>query len=92
MGLYGPVSTTNPTIPPRGGAQAATSSLSSLRLTRREREVLGLVCLRLTDPEIAARLCIGTRTAETHVASILAKLSAANRREAATTANRLGLT
>jgi non-specific serine/threonine protein kinase len=50
-----------------------------------------LVCLRLTDPEIAARLYIGTRTVESHVASILNKLNAANRREAAAAAGSLGL-
>jgi DNA-binding CsgD family transcriptional regulator len=68
-----------------GGARRTIS------LTRREREVLRLMCLRLTDPEIAAHLFIGTRTAESHVASILGKLGAANRREAASTASRLGL-
>jgi DNA-binding CsgD family transcriptional regulator len=60
-------------------------------LTQREREVLRLLCQRLTDPEIAARLCIGTRTVESHVASIRGKLHVANRREAATAASRLGL-
>ena len=59
-------------------------------LTRREREVLGLMCERLTDPEIAARLCVSRRTAESHVASILAKLGVPNRREAAALAVRLG--
>ncbi len=89
MGLYGPVSTTSATIPPRGGSQAA-GALPVRGLTRREREVLHLVCLRLTDPEIAERLFIGTRTVESHVANILAKLDAANRREAAMAASRLG--
>jgi DNA-binding NarL/FixJ family response regulator len=51
-------------------------------LTRREREVLALLQQRLTDPEIAQHLCIGTRTVESHVARILAKLGAANRRDA----------
>jgi predicted ATPase/DNA-binding CsgD family transcriptional regulator len=52
-------------------------------LTRREREVLALVCERLTDPEIAERLYITPKTASNHVANILAKLGATNRREAA---------
>ena len=91
MGLYGPISTTNATIPPRRSVLAADLPLPPRRLTQREREVLGLVCLRLTDPEIAERLYIGTRTVETHVASILDKLAAANRREAAAAASRLGL-
>jgi DNA-binding CsgD family transcriptional regulator len=60
-------------------------------LTRREREVLRLLCERLTDPEIAARLFVSPRTASNHVASVLAKLGAANRREAAAVAARRGL-
>jgi DNA-binding NarL/FixJ family response regulator len=90
MGLYGPVSTSSAMIPPRGNAGAALRPLSARRLTRREHEVLRLVCLRLTDPEIASHLFIGTRTVESHVASILNKLNVANRREAATAARRLG--
>jgi DNA-binding CsgD family transcriptional regulator len=51
-------------------------------LTRREREVLGLLCQRLTDSEVAERLFISPRTAEAHVAHLLAKLGVRNRREA----------
>jgi DNA-binding CsgD family transcriptional regulator len=53
--------------------------------------VLGLLRHRLTDAEIAQRLFISPRTANHHVASILNKLGAANRREAAAFAARLGL-
>lgn len=44
------------------------------KLTRREREVAALVAQGLTSREIAARLVIAERTAETHVEHILAKL------------------
>ena len=57
-------------------------------LTRREREVLGLMCQHLTDLEIADRLSIGRRTVETHVTNVLHKLGVANRREAAAVAVR----
>jgi DNA-binding NarL/FixJ family response regulator len=38
---------------------------------------------QLADPEIAERLFITTETASNHVANILTKLGATNRREAA---------
>jgi DNA-binding CsgD family transcriptional regulator len=52
-------------------------------LTSREREVLTLLCRRLTDREIGELLFISTRTVETHVGNILSKLEVANRRDAA---------
>jgi predicted ATPase/DNA-binding CsgD family transcriptional regulator len=60
-------------------------------LTRREREILGLLCQRLTDPEIAERLFISPYTVGKHVSNILGKLGAANRRRAAAIAVRHGL-
>jgi DNA-binding CsgD family transcriptional regulator/tetratricopeptide (TPR) repeat protein len=60
-------------------------------LTRREQEILSLLCQRLTDGEIAARLFIGPRTVQTHVSRVLSKLGAVNRREAAAIATRHAL-
>jgi non-specific serine/threonine protein kinase len=63
----------------------------SLGLTPRENEVLQLLHQRLTDSEIADRLFISRRTASAHVASILGKLGATNRREVTGIATRYGL-
>jgi DNA-binding CsgD family transcriptional regulator len=52
-------------------------------LTPREREVLALVRVGLTNEEIAGRLGISPDTAKYHVSQILAKLGAATREEAA---------
>ncbi|GAA4067279.1 response regulator transcription factor [Nonomuraea soli] len=51
-------------------------------LTRREAEVLALVATGLSNAGIAARLGIGAGTVRSHLARILAKLSAANRAHA----------
>jgi DNA-binding CsgD family transcriptional regulator len=70
---------------------AAIDQPRHFALTRREREVLGLLCQRLTDPEIAQALYIGTSTASRHVTNIFNKLGVHNRREAAAVAMRHGL-
>ena len=64
---------------------------SSLRLTRRELDVLRLLVAHKTDREIADDLFLGHRTIHTHVTHILNKLGVANRREAAREAERRGL-
>ncbi len=67
--------------PPRaGGAKEETMAMEGL--TERERDVLRLLALQLSNEEIAETLCISQRTAETHVAHVVAKLGVANRREA----------
>jgi DNA-binding CsgD family transcriptional regulator len=52
-------------------------------LTRREREIAGLLAEGLTNKEIAARLVISQRTAETHVDHILSKLGLGSRAQVA---------
>ena len=61
-------------------------------LTAREVDVLQLLVEGLSNGEIGRALFITTKTVSTHVSSILRKLGAANRVEAATIAHRLGLT
>jgi DNA-binding CsgD family transcriptional regulator/tetratricopeptide (TPR) repeat protein len=73
------------------GQRAATRS-DPAGLTRREREVLALICAGRTDTEIAAELFISAKTASHHVSAVLGKLGVSNRRAAAAQAARLGLT
>ena len=54
-----------------------------LGLTAREREVLNLLALQLSNRAIAARLHRSERTVENHVAALLGKLGVASRADAA---------
>jgi predicted ATPase/DNA-binding CsgD family transcriptional regulator len=79
LALASSVSTKQPT-PDRGS-----------RLTARELDVLRLLAQGQSDKEIAVALRIGTRTVQTHVGNLFAKLGVNARAEAAAVAVRRGL-
>ncbi len=60
-------------------------------LTRREEEVLQLICVGLRNADIAQSLNLTENTVESHVSRLLAKLGARNRVEAVGRATALGL-
>lgn len=74
---------------PRGRARATRSH--SAGLTARQVEVLHLLDVGLSNPEIADRLFVSPRTVENHVAAIMAKLDSSSREEAVTRARDQGL-
>jgi DNA-binding NarL/FixJ family response regulator len=86
-----------PAVTRRLIAQFATQSRPDPKLreltgiTDREREVLKLVGLGMSNAEIAAALYITASTAKTHVARLLAKLGARDRVQLVITAYQAGL-
>jgi predicted ATPase/DNA-binding CsgD family transcriptional regulator len=69
--------------PEAAAAPATPSKVAPGGLTRREREIAGLLAEGLSNKEIAARLVISQRTAETHVDHILGKLGMTSRAQVA---------
>jgi DNA-binding CsgD family transcriptional regulator/tetratricopeptide (TPR) repeat protein len=80
-----------------GGARAiprgpiAGTRANPAGLTRRQVQVLHLVHEGLSNPEIAARLCISVKTAEHHVSAIMGRLDATTRQKAVVEARNRGL-
>jgi len=74
----------------RLGRRAAADT-SGAGLSRRELEVLRLVAVGRTNPEIAQELVISPRTVDMHVRNLLRKLDCRSRIEAALRAGELGL-
>jgi DNA-binding CsgD family transcriptional regulator len=74
---------------PQGPREATRANPAGL--TTRQLEVLTLLAEGLTNAEIAAHLVVSPRTAEHHVAAVLAKLGATTRWEAARRASELRL-
>jgi DNA-binding CsgD family transcriptional regulator len=74
---------------PRGPAGATRQNPAGL--TERQVQVLRLLGQGWTNAEIADRLVISTRTVDSHVAAVLAKLGVATRRAAAARAADLGI-
>jgi predicted ATPase/DNA-binding CsgD family transcriptional regulator len=72
-------------------ADTAAAAAPQQRLTAREREILGLMAAGMTNPQIAAQLVIGAGTVKTHTLTIYRKLEVANRTQAITRAQELGL-
>ncbi|MCU1528859.1 MAG: LuxR family transcriptional regulator [Frondihabitans sp.] len=62
-----------------GGLKPAPDQAALTLLTDREREVLALVGLGLTNTEIGTRLFLSPLTAKTHVSRIMTKLGARDR-------------
>ncbi len=74
---------------PRGPAEETRASPAGL--TARQTDVLRLLIQGHTNAEIARQLVLSVRTVDSHVAAVLAKLGARDRRDAAARAAELGV-
>jgi LuxR family maltose regulon positive regulatory protein len=72
-------------------SSGATSEQFIELLSDREIEVLGLIANKLTNKEIARRLCISPLTVRNHTVRIYDKLQVGNRRRAVQRAQQLGM-
>jgi ATP/maltotriose-dependent transcriptional regulator MalT len=75
----------------RDPSNAAAGADDHYLLTARDREILGLMAIGKTNPQIAGHLVIGAGTVKTHTLNIYRKLEVANRTQAIVRAQELGL-
>lgn len=68
--------------------RSETHSIESVRLTLREREVVGLIAQGMSNKEIANRLNIATDTVKSHVRNVMDKLALNSRLQIAAYAHR----
>lgn len=73
------------------GFEVNEAAAEQLGLTRREREVLGLLASGKSNKEIAGKLGLSPNTVKTHIARLYGKLDAARRTEAVLRARDLRL-
>jgi DNA-binding NarL/FixJ family response regulator len=69
-------------------AKGRADEIESVRMTAREREVIGLIGEGLSNKEIATRLTIATHTVKSHVRNVMEKLALHTRLQIAAYAHR----
>lgn len=74
-----------------GSRRSEGSVADGFGLTSREREILVMIALGLSNKDVARRLALSVRTVETHRLNIRKKTRASSRRDLVDVANKLGL-
>src|SRR6266702_3684764 len=73
------------------GGSERTEPVVGEALTRREREVLGLLAQGLSGPEMAEQLTLGLSSVKSHIQHLYGKLGVNGKRQAVARARELGL-